>query len=84
MASTLRPSLLRPLLATRASPSVQRLNLQPLSRPSWALQRAAFQTSAKRPLLPPLPQKIEGTVNDPAAVHGPHPSEGSYHWTAER
>jgi succinate dehydrogenase (ubiquinone) membrane anchor subunit len=35
-------------------------------------------------ILPPLPQAIQGTVNDPVKVPHAHPSHGSYHWTAER
>jgi len=30
------------------------------------------------------PQRINGTVNDAAAVPAPEPSHGSYHWTFER
>ncbi|MCJ1252035.1 membrane anchor subunit of succinate dehydrogenase, Sdh4 [Trapelia coarctata] len=35
-------------------------------------------------ILPPLPQHIEGTANDPAPVPDPSPTHGSYHWTFER
>lgn len=45
---------------------------------------AAFHATVRRPILPPLPQKIEGTLNDPAVVPDPSPSHGSYHWSFER
>ncbi|RMJ27076.1 succinate dehydrogenase [Aspergillus sp. HF37] len=47
-------------------------------------QVVAFHASAKKQILPPPPQTIPGTVNDPAYIPKPHPSEGSYHWTFER
>jgi succinate dehydrogenase (ubiquinone) membrane anchor subunit len=49
-----------------------------------ATRIAAFHVTARRPILPALPQKVEGTVNDPAII--PHTSHlhGSYHWTFER
>ncbi|KAB8249085.1 succinate dehydrogenase cytochrome b small subunit [Aspergillus flavus] len=47
-------------------------------------QVVAFHASAKKQILPPLPQTIQGTMNDPAPIPTPHPSEGSYHWTFER
>ncbi|GFG07601.1 succinate dehydrogenase subunit CybS, putative [Aspergillus udagawae] len=47
-------------------------------------QVVAFHASAKKQILPPLPQVIQGTMNDPAPIPKPHPSEGSYHWTFER
>jgi hypothetical protein len=34
--------------------------------------------------LPPLPQKIQGTANDPVPVPTPEYVHGSYHWTFER
>ncbi|KAL2271009.1 hypothetical protein VTJ83DRAFT_380 [Remersonia thermophila] len=76
MASIARSSLLRQVAAAR-----------PASSPSLianAARAAAFHTTAKRSLLPPLPQKIEGTVNDAARVPPPSPSHGSYHWTFDR
>lgn len=91
MASTLRPTLLRQALAapakrvyTSAVPAFRAQQQRLSQRPSWTLQRAAFQTSASRQILPPLPQVIKGTVNDPVNIPEPHPSHGSYHWTAER
>ncbi|KAL4799139.1 CybS-domain-containing protein [Aspergillus venezuelensis] len=59
-------------------------------------QVVAFHASAKKQILPPLPQTIQGTstlsletsprksLNDPAPIPTPHPSHGSYHWTFER
>ncbi|KAK7550562.1 CybS-domain-containing protein [Phyllosticta citricarpa] len=43
-----------------------------------------FHATASRAILPPLPQKVEGTTNDPAPVPEPSPTHGSYHWTFER
>jgi len=34
--------------------------------------------------LPPPPQTVMGTVNDPAPVPETSPAHGSYHWTFER
>ncbi|KAJ9648232.1 membrane anchor subunit of succinate dehydrogenase, Sdh4 [Coniosporium apollinis] len=45
---------------------------------------AAFHGTGSRMILPPLPQRIQGTVNDPASVPDPTPAHGSYHWTFER
>ncbi|TAQ90753.1 hypothetical protein B7494_g921 [Chlorociboria aeruginascens] len=47
-------------------------------------QVAAFHASGRRAILPPLPQVIEGTANDPAPIPPTNPSHGSYHWTFER
>jgi len=92
MASALRPALfLRQALAapsqraltTSAIPAFTSTKLA--QRPFLALQqRAAFQTTTKRAILPALPQTIRGTVNDAATVPDPEPSHGSYHWTFER
>ncbi|KAG9230757.1 CybS-domain-containing protein [Amylocarpus encephaloides] len=49
-----------------------------------SIQVAAFHASGRRPILPPLPQVIDGTANDAAKVPSPSPSHGSYHWTFER
>ncbi|KAK3355883.1 CybS-domain-containing protein [Neurospora tetraspora] len=48
------------------------------------LRVAAFHTTSRKSLLPPLPQRIEGTVNDPVEVPPTSPSHGSYHWTFDR
>jgi len=45
---------------------------------------AAFHSSPTREILPPLPQQIDGTANDPAPVPNPSPTHGSYHWAFER
>ncbi|ORY14177.1 CybS-domain-containing protein [Clohesyomyces aquaticus] len=45
---------------------------------------AAFHATRRTQILPPLPQKIQGTVNDPAPVPHPEYTHGSYHWTFER
>lgn len=85
MASALRPALLRQAFhlqrpnLTTALPAFRSRVLAPA-----VTQRAAFQTSTPRSILPPLPQTIEGGVNEPAKVPDPEPSHGSYHWTAER
>merc|ERR1711939_448543 len=47
-------------------------------------QTSGFQTSSRRAILPPLPQKIKGTVNDAYEAPEPHPQHGSYHWTFDR
>ncbi|KAH8793256.1 CybS-domain-containing protein [Hyaloscypha finlandica] len=49
-----------------------------------AVRVAAFHASGRRAILPPLPQVIDGTANDPAPVPPANPSHGSYHWTFER
>jgi len=98
-ATALRPALLlRQALAapsrravfssptTSASIPAIRSRLQQ-ARPSalnLCLQRAAFQTTAHRSILTPLPEKIKGTVNDQVVLPPPEPAHGSYHWTAER
>ena len=83
MASALRPVLVRQTLQRRVLTSTLPAFRQQLLRQP-ALQRAPFQTTPSRAILPPLPQRIEGNVNDPAHVPEPEPSHGSYHWTAER
>lgn len=49
-----------------------------------AVRVAAFHTSSRKSILPPLPQVVKGTVNDAAPVPATSPSHGSYHWTFER
>ncbi|KAJ5458549.1 Cytochrome bsuccinate dehydrogenase small subunitCybS [Penicillium sp. IBT 31633x] len=75
MASFARSALLRQTLAPRA-PFLQK-NV-------GVSQVVAFHASAKKQILPPLPQTVQGTMNDPAPIPPTHPSEGSYHWTFER
>ncbi|KAJ5997878.1 hypothetical protein N7499_005726 [Penicillium canescens] len=74
MASFARSSLLRQTLAPRPF----------LQKNVGVSQVVAFHASAKKQILPPLPQSVEGTLNDPAPIPETHPSEGSYHWTFER
>lgn len=98
MASALRPTLLRQAFAAApakrtfssavsAAPRFRQQLLRPAVQQSiirQALPCTAFSTSQKRDILPPLPQKISGTVNDAARVPDAAPSHGSYHWTFER
>ncbi|KAF2232922.1 CybS-domain-containing protein [Viridothelium virens] len=49
-----------------------------------SIRVAAFHASGRREILPPLPQKIQGTANDPAPVPDPSAAHGSYHWSFER
>ncbi|KAJ5786723.1 Succinate dehydrogenase cytochrome b small subunit [Penicillium pulvis] len=75
MASFARPSLLRQSLATRS----------PFMRQNVGVSQAvAFHASARKQILPPQPQSIQGTMNDPVPVPSPSPMHGSYHWTFER
>ncbi|OJD17507.1 hypothetical protein ACJ73_08794 [Blastomyces percursus] len=49
-----------------------------------AVKAAGFHSTSRRDLLPPPPQTIHGTMNDPAPIPATSPSHGSYHWTFER
>ncbi|EPE24632.1 Fumarate reductase respiratory complex transmembrane subunit [Glarea lozoyensis ATCC 20868] len=49
-----------------------------------SMRVAAFHATGRRPILPPLPQSVNGTANEPAPVPDPSPTHGSYHWTFER
>ncbi|PON30752.1 succinate dehydrogenase (ubiquinone) membrane anchor subunit [Trichoderma gamsii] len=74
MASIMRSSVLRQT-ALVAKPAFR----------NNAVKAAAFHTSTQRSaILPPGPQRIEGTVNDPAPIPKPSAVDGSYHWTFER
>lgn len=86
MATTLRPTLLRQALAASNKRAFTTTTTTRPSRalPIFTLQRAAFQTSSRRQILPALPQKIEGSVNDAAPIPDSEPTHGSYHWTTER
>lgn len=73
-------------------PSLSRMGvktLQPCLRP-LAVSRfhngsmLQFKPSPPRSLLPPGPQVIQGTVNDPIILPDPSAAHGSYHWTFER
>lgn len=89
MAASLRPTLMRQALsapaqrafASAAMPAFRIQRSQPILK---SIQRATFQTSAARKILPPLPQVIRGGVNDPVPTPTPHPAHGSYHWSFER
>lgn len=91
MACAMRPTLLRQALAASSRPAMSPLSraipstCQLQQRPALQIvQRAAFQTTAQRAILPPLPQRIPGGVNEAAHVPDPEPAHGSYHWSAER
>ncbi|KAK4191816.1 CybS-domain-containing protein [Podospora australis] len=73
MASIARSSLLRQVAAKPTNSLIAN-----------AARATAFHTTARRDILPPLPQKVKGTVNDAAPVPPPSPSHGSYHWTFDR
>jgi succinate dehydrogenase (ubiquinone) membrane anchor subunit len=74
--------------ARQASPFAQSAALRPafaraaLPKPSTRI--AAFHATQRQQILPPLPQKIQGTANDPVPVPAPEYAHGSYHWTFER
>jgi hypothetical protein len=100
MASIVRPGLLRQactqpaasqrMLSTITSSAINRPLAQPMQA---AFQRSAIPKSARiaafhatqpTQILPPLPQKIIGTTNDPTPVPNPDYAHGSYHWSFER
>ncbi|KAF2820372.1 CybS-domain-containing protein [Ophiobolus disseminans] len=100
MASIMRPSLLRQavqkpaatqrLLSTATSSTINRPLVQQL-RPAFqrsaipkSTRIAAFHATQRNQILPPLPQKVLGTANDPVPVPDPDYSHGSYHWSFER
>ncbi|KAL1795314.1 hypothetical protein ACET3X_007130 [Alternaria dauci] len=99
MASVMRPGLLRQacppahasqrMLSTAASTTSRPLAQQ--LRPAFqrsaipkATRIAAFHATQRNQILPPLPQKIIGTTNDPVPVPDPDYAHGSYHWSFER
>ncbi|KAF1343947.1 CybS-domain-containing protein [Delphinella strobiligena] len=97
MAAAFRPQMLRQAFAavpakrafsSTITSSVPACRAAQLSRQQClvpAVTRvAAFHSSPARAILPPLPQSIQGTVNDPVKVPHPHPTHGSYHWSFER
>lgn len=61
---------LRPAFARSAAPKTARI--------------AAFHATQRQQILPPLPQKIDGSVNTAVPVPNPDYSHGSYHWSFER
>ena len=97
MASLMRPSFVKHapaasqrMLSTLTASAINRPVLQQL-RP--AVERSAIQKSTRiaafhgtqcNQILPPLPQTVEGTANDPTPVPDPAPAHGSYHWSFER
>ncbi|KAI1363890.1 mitochondrial succinate dehydrogenase cytochrome b560 subunit D [Xylaria arbuscula] len=95
MASAIRPTLLRQTAlaaaATRRAATASPASSIPSRTAPFqstitkdAVRVAAFHASSRRSLLPPGPQVIRGTVNDPVPVPDPSPTHGSYHWTFER
>ncbi|KAH8723227.1 CybS-domain-containing protein [Phaeosphaeriaceae sp. PMI808] len=100
MASIMRPSLLRQavqkpaasqrMLSTMTSSTINRPLAQQL-RPAFqrsaiptSTRIAAFHATQRNQILPPLPQKIVGTANEPVPVPDPSYTHGSYHWSFER
>ncbi|KAK3329528.1 CybS-domain-containing protein [Apodospora peruviana] len=77
-------SIARSVLPTQAT-AASRLSAV-AARPivNNAVRTTAFHTTSRRDLLPPLPQRVDGTVNDPAPIPPTSPSHGSYHWTFDR
>ncbi|KAG9188015.1 hypothetical protein G6011_01938 [Alternaria panax] len=99
MASVMRPSLFRQAVpASQASQRMLSTATSTMARPLVQHLRPAFQRSAmpksariaafhatqRNQILPPLPQKIIGTTNDPVPVPDPDYAHGSYHWSFER
>ncbi|GKZ33729.1 membrane anchor subunit of succinate dehydrogenase, Sdh4 [Aspergillus brasiliensis] len=70
-------------IARQSSPLLRSAFRAPFATKNVA-QVVAFHASARKQILPPLPQTIQGTMNDPAPIPKSHPTEGSYHWTFER
>ncbi|KAI9047571.1 hypothetical protein LZ554_008285 [Drepanopeziza brunnea f. sp. 'monogermtubi'] len=68
-----------PTINVNKTSSIASRNALPVS-----MRVAAFHASGRRAILPPLPQVIQGTANDPTPVPTANPSHGSYHWTFER
>ncbi|EOA91489.1 membrane anchor subunit of succinate dehydrogenase [Exserohilum turcicum] len=99
MASMMRPTLFRQACAQpTASQRMLSTATSTMNRPLAQQLRPAFQRSAipqstrvaafhatqRKQILPPLPQKIVGTANDPVPVPAPDYTHGSYHWSFER
>ncbi|KAF2114705.1 mitochondrial inner membrane protein [Lophiotrema nucula] len=86
------PAASQRMLSTFASSSVKQSSpFAQHMRPAFARSTipkstriAAFHATQRQQILPPLPQRIEGTTNDPTPVPDPTPAHGSYHWTFER
>lgn len=77
MLSTATSTMNRPL-AQQLRPAFQRSAIPQSTRV------AAFHATQRKQILPPLPQKIVGTANDPVPVPAPDYTHGSYHWSFER
>ncbi|USP79071.1 Succinate dehydrogenase [ubiquinone] cytochrome b small subunit, mitochondrial [Curvularia clavata] len=99
MASIMRPGLLRqactkPQASQRMLSTASSTINRPLAhqlRPAFqrsaipqSTRVAAFHATQRNQILPPLPQKIIGTTNDPVPVPEPDYAHGSYHWSFER
>nr|WHS68186.1 succinate dehydrogenase subunit D [Pyrenophora teres f. teres]WHS68190.1 succinate dehydrogenase subunit D [Pyrenophora teres f. teres]WHS68194.1 succinate dehydrogenase subunit D [Pyrenophora teres f. teres] len=78
MLSTSTTSTINRPLAQQVRPAFQRSVIQQSTR------IAAFHATQRNSILPPLPQKIIGTANDPTPVPDPDYTHGSYHWSFER
>ncbi|KAK6338816.1 hypothetical protein TWF696_009625 [Orbilia brochopaga] len=74
MASAFRPSAAR-ILASKPASAIRFL---PQTRV------AAFHVSQRSQILPPGPQIVIGTVNDPVPIPTSNAAHGSYHWAFER
>lgn len=92
MASLARSSILRQgpaasqrMFSTAACAAVRRPLAQQL-RPVFekSTRVAAFHATQRNQILPPLPQKIDGTANDPVPIPEASPTHGNYHWSFER
>ncbi|KAH8699024.1 putative succinate dehydrogenase subunit CybS [Talaromyces proteolyticus] len=90
MASLLRPSgamlgHMSRLSATqsKATPFAMALVRQTQMK-SATSQTTSFHSSARKEILKPLPQVVQGSMNDAAPIPHSSPSHGSYHWTFER
>ncbi|KAF2638344.1 mitochondrial succinate dehydrogenase cytochrome b560 subunit D [Massarina eburnea CBS 473.64] len=98
MASIVHPGLLRQSFASPAASkrvfstfTHQSTPLAQQIRPAFARSTipkstriASFHATQRQQILPPLPQKIQGTANDPVEVPTSSPAHGSYHWSFER
>jgi succinate dehydrogenase (ubiquinone) membrane anchor subunit len=78
MLSTIASSTINRPLAQQLRPAFQRSAIPKSTR------IAAFHATQRNQILPPLPQKIIGTTNDPTPVPNPDYAHGSYHWSFER
>ncbi|KAF2268325.1 mitochondrial succinate dehydrogenase cytochrome b560 subunit D [Lojkania enalia] len=86
------PTASQRMLSTFTSSSIKRSSpLAQQLRPAFvrsaipkSARIAAFHATQRQQILPPLPQKIQGTLNQPVPVPDPSPVHGSYHWSFER